>query len=178
MDKRWIYILIILIAGICTLQYIVDTSTTVGSAIVAIGTYTDTLPESYNIETSERDYAILVNRQTDEKIHIEDLGQGNLTEDGVKARLIELEDNPNITKINYTTEKYNDIILNTIKYEKAPANTTNKATLFMKFNHTFLLESYNYHDEANLDKGAHFVIDTLKQDYKETQDYEVNNGWF
>lgn len=170
MDKRWIYILIILIIGVSALYFIVDTSTTVGSAIVSLSTFTDTLPDSYNIKASEKEYAIFVNRKTNETIYIGDVGKGNLTDKRFDEKLAELKNDENITSINITGETHNNITLKTIFYEKIPNNTINKASIFMKFDHTFMVNSYNYHDEGRLDYGAHFVIDTLKRDYKKSQD--------
>lgn len=170
MDKRWIYILIIFIVGIATLAFIVDTSTTVGSAIVSISTYTDTVPDGYNIEDSEKDHAVFINRKTNEKIYVGELGKGNLTDKKFDEKVIELSNNENVTNINFTGEVYNNITLKTICYEKLPDNTINKASFFMKFNHTFIVNSYNYHDENKIDEGAHFVIDTLQKDYKKSQD--------
>lgn len=170
MDKRWIYILIILIVGVAAMAYIAETSTTVGSAIVSISTYTTTLPDGYNIQASEKDHAILIIRKTDEKIYIGELGKGNLTDKYFNEKDIELQNDYNVTGINYTSETYNNITFETIKYEKLPDNSINKASFFMKFNHTFIVESTNYHDEGKLDEGAHFVVDTLQRDYKKSQD--------
>lgn len=170
MDKRWIYILIMLIVGVALLAFIVDTSTTIGSATVSLSTYTDTLPDSFNIETSKNDYAIFINRKTNEKIYIGDLGKGNLTDKKFDEKVIELKNDENVTDINFTNEIYNNTSLKTIYYEKLPNNTINKASFFMKFNHTFIVDSYNYHDVNKIDEGAHFVIDTLKKDYKKSQD--------
>ena len=170
MDKRWIYILIILIAGLAAMAYIVDNSTTVGSAIVPIGSFTTTLPDGYNIEASEKDHAILIIRKTNEKIYIGELGKGNQTDKFYGEKIIELENNYNVTNISYSDDVYNNITFKSINYEKQPNNTINKASFFMKFDHTFIVESRNYHDKDKMDYGAHFVVDTLQRDYKKSQD--------
>ena len=64
MDKRWIYFIIILVIGFSGLYYIVGTSTTVGSAIVGINSFTLTVPDSFNIENNDHGFASLINRQT------------------------------------------------------------------------------------------------------------------
>ena len=77
MDRRWIYIIIIFIIGFAALFYIAESSTTVGSAVIGINTFTTSIPDDYNIENSQNDYATLIKRQTHEKIYIKDEGKGN-----------------------------------------------------------------------------------------------------
>ena len=81
MDKRWILILIIFLVGVAALYFVVDTSNTVGKAVVAVNTYTITVPETYNIENSETYLATVINRATGEKITVEDVGKGNDVDD-------------------------------------------------------------------------------------------------
>lgn len=170
MDKKWIYILIILIIGAAALTFIVESSTTVGSAVIAVDTFTTTLPDHFNIEDSDRLHSTILNRATDEKIYIEALGKGNLTEKSFKEKLIDIQNDENATNINTTTDSYNNITLKNINYEKLPDNRLYKASFFMKYNHTFFILSKNYQDMNTLDKQAQFVIDTLQPDYKKSQD--------
>lgn len=170
MDKRWIYILIILIIGVAALVAIVDSSTSVGSAVVSVHTYTTTLPKGYNIEISETDYASVINRQTDEKVTIKYCGKGNLIDENFEKKLTDLQNNENVTKINKTKDKYNNITFKTVNYEKMPNNTVNKILVFMKYGHTFTIESKNYHDLDTLNEKTNYVLDTLKPDYKKSQD--------
>lgn len=170
MDKRWIYILIILIIGTAAMFYIVENSTTVGSATVAVGTYTATVPNDYNIFSSENDYVVVINRQTNEKIHLEDFGKGNSTEKNFEKQLSKIENDENVTDYNTTTETYNNFTFKSITYEKLPNNTINKVSLFMEFNHTFMIKSMNFKDPNTLESKSHFIIDSIKRDYKKTQD--------
>ena len=89
MDKRWIYILIIAVIGITCLFFIAESSTTIGKATVKVGHYITTLPDSFNINKNGEEYAKLINRKTNERIFIKDLGKGNLIDDPgiIKAAL-------------------------------------------------------------------------------------------
>ena len=168
MDKRWILILIIFLIGVAALYFVVDTSNTVGKAVVAVNTYTITVPETYNIENSETYLATVINRATGEKITVEDNGKGNTTEDMYSIELIGVQSKPNVTSINHTTEKYRNTTLKTIYYEKS--NTINKISVFTKFGHTFTITSEKYKDIDTLNENTQFIFDSLKQDYKKTQD--------
>lgn len=171
MDKRWIYILIIFIVGFVALFYIVESSTTVGSAIVAVDKYLTTVPDSYNIEKSDHNYANFINRETNERIMIESVGKGDLVEKRLNEELDKLQNNVNITKINITTEKCDDIIFSTVFYEKFNnSQNFNKIMVFEEFNHTFFVKATDFNNLDNLNEKAYFVIDALHQDFKKKQD--------
>lgn len=170
MDKRWIYIIIIFIIGFSALFLIVESSTTVGSAVVGINTFTTSIPDTYNIENSQTEEATIVNRQTNEKIYIRDAGKGNLTEKVLDEKLSSLQNNPNITRISQSKESYNNISFKVIEYEKVFNNDSNKAFIFMEYKHTFLIDSKNFKSMDTLNEKTHLVIDTLQPDYKKTQD--------
>lgn len=169
MDKRWIYVIIIFIIGFTAMLYIVDTSTTVGKAVVAVNTHLVTVPSSFNIEGNEYNYALLVNRQTKEHIFIKDLGKGDTIDENLKMEREDLESNENITKISFTTENHNKKVCQVINYETKD-NKYNKVLFFTQTHHTFKIKSTDFKDLKTLDKKTKFVIDTFKQDYKKTQD--------
>lgn len=168
MDKRWILILIIFLVGVAALYFVVDTSNTVGKAVVAVNTYTITVPETYNIENSETYLATVINRATGEKITVEDVGKGNDVDDMYEQELTDIQSASNVTTINHTTEKYKNTTLKTIYYEKS--NKINKISVFTKFGHTFTITSEKYKDIDTLNEKTHFILDSLKQDYKKSQD--------
>ncbi len=170
MDRRWIYIIIIFIIGFAALFYIAESSTTVGSAVIGINTFTTSIPDDYNIENSQNDYATLIKRQTHEKIYIKDEGKGNLTEKVFNEKMSSMENNPNITRISQSKEVYNNVTFNVIEYERIFNNNTNKAFVFMEYKHTFLIESTNFKNPNTLTEKTRILLDTLQPDYKKTQD--------
>lgn len=169
MDKRWIYVIIIFIIGFTAMFYIVDTSTTVGKAVVAVNTHLVTVPSSFNIEGNEYNYALLVNRQTQEHIFIKDLGKGDLVNQSFEEEIGDIEATENVSRISYTTEKYNDKTYHVINYETSDGKY-NKVLVFTQTHHTFKIKSTDFMDEKSLKENTEFVIDTFKQDYKKTQD--------
>ena len=70
MDKRWIGILLILIAGLVCMYYIVDNSTTVGNAISVINDVTIPVPQEMKISVSNRNDVTFLNENTNESIYI------------------------------------------------------------------------------------------------------------
>ena len=61
MDKRWLGIIIIFIAGIVCMYLIVDSSPTVGKAVTVVDEMTITLPSGFNIL-----------KETDKSVHLLD----------------------------------------------------------------------------------------------------------
>lgn len=169
MDKRWIYILIILIIGFSALYYIVVNSTTIGSAIVGINAFIFTIPDSFNIENSDHGFASLVDRDTNEHILVKELGKGKSFNKSIEKELLNVESDEDVKRISSTTEKYKDMTSKVINYEKEPNGTVNKVAVFSKFNHTFLIKSTNFKDVDTLNEKTHFIMDTIKQDHKKKQ---------
>lgn len=169
MNKKWIYIIIILIIGFSGLYYIVSTSTTVGSAMVGINAFLFTVPDSFNIENNDHAFASLTNRETKEKIYIKDLGKDKSVDKNFEKEVFVIESNENLTILNNTTEKYNDMTSKVVYCNNTVDNTLYKVSVFKKYNHTFLIKSSNFKNPTTLNEKTHFVMDTLKQDHKKKQ---------
>ena len=169
MDKRWIYFIIILVIGFSGLYYIVGTSTTVGSAIVGINSFTLTVPDSFNIENNDHGFASLINRQTKEYLVIKDLGKNKPVDENFDKEASSIESNENYMIINNTTENYHDMDSKVMYYKTADNNTLYQFSVFTKFNHTFSIRSANFLRVDTLNDKTHFVMDTLNQDYKKSQ---------
>lgn len=167
MDKRWIYIIIILIIGLSTLYYIVSSSNTVGSASVDVSSFIITLPGDFHIDMTDDAGATIIDRTTDEKLIITDLGKGksidNLTRDDLKK-----SKKMKSVKIENETVSLNNITIKTVFV--IDDDTINSTSYFMKFNHTFSIDAYNFNDKDTLYDNIDFIIDSLKRDYKQTQD--------
>ncbi len=76
MDKRWIGILIVLIAGLGCMYLIVSNSNSVGSAVSVINDVTITLPPGYITSEDTSHMCVLHNKQTNETIRIRCLDDG------------------------------------------------------------------------------------------------------
>ncbi len=170
MDKRWIYILIILIIGVTCLYFIVDASTTLGSANVNVNSYTITLPSTYNVDSSGKEYVDLINRKTNEKIHVEDLGKGNSINTKLSEKLSELHNDGETDKISNTTVKIDNSAIPTVYYENLTNNTDNQIFYMQKHNHTFIIICNNIQDNDTMMNDVNYIIDTLKPDFKQKQD--------
>ena len=87
MDKRWILILIILIAGCACMYHIVDSSNSVGDAITVVNKTVITLPSGFTIGDDDKSSVTLVNENNNETIFIEDLGKSDTSLDNFKNDL-------------------------------------------------------------------------------------------
>lgn len=166
MDKRWIYILIIAIIGISCMFLIVESSTTIGKATVKVDNFLITIPDSFNIHNDGSDYADLINRKTNERILVKDLGKGDRIEEKMSEVYESYSNNESYYNVKNVT--VNDTIP-TIYYEDYN-NTINQINFITKFNHTFSVKSSHFHDNATIEENAEFIIDSLVPNYKQKQD--------
>ena len=169
MDKRWIYILIILIIGLVCLFFIVDSSSTLGKANVNIGKYTVTIPNSMNIENSDKNHLSLIDRANDEKISIETY-DGNYTDESYDEALDLLEEDSRVMEIENTTIKINNNTLPTLCYKTEDSDNYNQIFFLYQYNSTFIIKCSNFHDNSTLNKDVEFIAKTIKIDYKQKQD--------
>lgn len=167
MDKRWIYILIILIIGISCLFLIVESSTTVGKATVKVNSFLVTVPDSFNIDSTGGRYAYLINRNTHESIYIYDLGKGNFINKNMSQKwdLIS-NDNENYKNVKNITHEKN---ISTMYYEDCN-DTLNQITFLTKYKHTFYIKSEHFHDNYTMEKCVKSAIDSISPNYKQKQE--------
>lgn len=172
MDKRWIGILIILIIGCCCMYFIVDSSTTVGNAMTVVNKTVVTLPNHFSIEESGRDYAKIVNKNTNEKVSFKDLGKKDSALDSFNNKLNKLKKDPGIDVINNSIIDMNNTKVYKIECQNLTAENTTNISICYAYtcHHTFLIQFKNYNDNTNLDKDLEFLISNMKPDYKQSQD--------
>lgn len=168
MDKRWIYIFIIFILGIVCLFFIVQTSTTVGTANVNLDKFTLTLPSEYNIEDNNGKYLEIYNKDTKAKIAIKDLGKKSNFAKDMQEKASALEAHENVTVVKNTTITVKNMTVPSIYYEKVQGNV-NRVTYFTKYDHSFSIECYNFHDNSSMEKHTLFLMENLRPDYKQKQ---------
>jgi len=170
MDKRWICILIIAIVGFAGLYYIVDNSSTLGSASVYVNKFKVTLPHDYNVAGDGKTYMDAVNKQTNEHIVIKDVGKGNLISSEIVKRTDNFKNNENITSTEYSSIEINCENMTTLEYKTINNDNINKIIFMTKDEHTFSFECKNFHDETKLKNDVSFLMDTLMRDIKQKQD--------
>lgn len=170
MDKRWIFILIIFIAGIACLFVIVDSSTTLAKASLKISGCDFTVPSSMNVLASGGKYVYLINKKNTEKIGIKGSEKGNYTIENYTTELGLLELNESVTNIEYTNITVGNYIMPTLCYQTVENDTFNQISVLYKCNHTFIIKSTGYHNNATLNDDVKLIVDSIRVDYKQKQD--------
>ncbi len=172
MDKRWIGILIILIIGLCSMYIIVDSSTTVGTAITVVNKTVVTLPSHFSIEDSGNNYAKIVNKDTKEKVSFKDLGKKDIALDSFNNKLNGLNKDSGINVRNSSTIDMNSTKVYKIDFQNLTTeNTTNISICYVyTCYHTFSIQFKNYNNDTNLNKDLEFIISNMKPDFKQSQD--------
>lgn len=169
MDKRWIYILIILIIGLSALYMIASSSDAVGHATINVNTFIITLPDGFNIDSTDKTVATLINRDTCEELIIQDFGKGNSIEKVLSNNTQNNSNSENYVKIDNETITYHNITIQ-IVYMTSSDNTTNATAYFMKFKHTFTITANNFSNRDGINNNIKYIISSLQRDYKQTQD--------
>ena len=155
MNKKWILILIFLIVGCCCLFYVIETSSTVGNAITVVNKTVVSLPDEFSIENRENRYSTLLNKNTNEKITIEDLSK-----------------NPDINHITNSTLNIDNITAYKIDYQNiTKENNSDLCNVYVfTCNHTFLIKLENYNNSTKLNENLDYVITHMTPDFKQSQD--------
>lgn len=166
MDKRWIYILIIAVIGITCLFFIAESSTTIGKATVKVGHYITTIPDSFNINKNGEQYAKLINRKTNERIFVKDLGKGDLIKNNMSERLESLNFDEQYSNVKNITL---DGGIPCVYYEDSN-NTFNIISYTNKYNHTLLVKCTSFRDNKTMLEDAKYVIDSATPNYKQNDD--------
>lgn len=165
MDKRWIGIIIILLAGLGCMYLIVDNSTSVGNAVDVISDVTITLPPGYITTEDSIDYSVLIKKETNETMRIKCLKNTKGYIEEYNTRLNSLKKQGDIIiHNNFTNDK-----LGMIEYENQ--SSTNKKFISMvyfdKCEHTFSIQMKHFTDNKSKDNAINFIIDNMKYDFKQ-----------
>ena len=172
MDKRWISILIIIIIAVCCGYLVVSSSNTVGSAIVDVNKSTVTLPSDFSIIGSESNNVNLLKRSTSEKIFIKDLCKNNDAKDSFDKKLEYFLMSGEIEVLNNRTNLTDEFDCYAIYYQNiSDAESANQSDIYVyKYNHTYLLKFSGYSDINQMNRDLDVVVNTLKLDYKKSQE--------
>ena len=172
MDKRWLLILLILIAGLACMYYIVDSSTTVGKAVESINKTYVTVPDGFSIAEAKSASATFLNKATNEKIIVKDIGKQNTSEDDYNRKLDTLKNSGDINIVKNTSRDVNGVKVYQITYENlSDANVTNLTIAFTNScDHSFVIKMLHYSDESEMEKDLDYIVSTIRPDYKKPKD--------
>jgi ABC-type lipoprotein release transport system permease subunit len=165
MDKRWIGIIIILLAGLGCMYIIVDHSTSVGSAVSVISDVTITLPHGYINSEDGSNYCVLYKKETNETMRIKCLKDAKSYINEYNANLNYLKQQKDI-KIH---KNFTNDTLGMIEYENQ--SSANKKFISMvyfdKCEHTFSIQMEQFTDDQSKENTLNFIIDNMKYDFKQ-----------
>ncbi|MEE1150195.1 hypothetical protein [Methanobrevibacter sp. UBA212] len=165
MDKRWIGIIIILLAGLGCMYLIANNSTTVGSAVSVISDVTITLPHGYINTEDGGNYCVLFKKETKETMRIKCLkdSKGYIKEYNANLDFLKKQGDIKINK-NFT----NDTV-GMIEYENQ--SSTDKKFISMvyfdKCEHTFSIQMEHFTDDESKENALNYIIDNMKYDFKQ-----------
>lgn len=169
MDKRWIFILIIIVIACACGYLIVNSSTTVGSAIADVSKSTVTLPHSYSVKDSTNEDIIITNKKNmHEEIYIKDIGKEDFALKEFKADFKKLSSDGSVDELKNTSNTTEDYKLYNAYYKNGSDYMS--VSYLYKNEHTYLIKATGYSDIDNLIEKVNFVADTIKPDYKKSQD--------
>lgn len=173
MDKRWIVILIIMIIGIGCGYLISQHSTTIGHSIADVSKSTVSMPYGFSAGKADDTSLKLENRNTKEKIFIEDLGPKNIAKESFKKELKELSKSGNIKIINDTEiTTQNGLKVYIAHYSDLDKENLKNQSIayYYTYGHTFYTKMTGFSDIATMDETLVFISDSLQPDYKKPQD--------
>lgn len=154
------------------MYYIVDSSTTVGTAITDVNKSVVTIPDGFYVASDEKNSVTLIGKDQNEKIHIRDYGKNDTTQERFEDKLYELNKDASMNVLNNSTLNISNFTVYQINFEDySSENMTNTSSNYVfTCNHTFLIKMSGYDDLDKFNKDLTFIIDTLKPDYKQSQD--------
>lgn len=172
MDKRWILIAIIIVIAICCGYLIASSSNTVGNAIVDVNKSTLTIPHHFSIGPDEKDSIILNERSGTAKIFVKDMGKIDDSKKLFDKEMKSLSNNGEIEILDNKTNSIDEFEYYTIYYQNSSDTKAHNqsATYLHKSNHTYLIKCDGYTDIGYMNSNLDTIINTIKLDYKKSQE--------
>lgn len=167
MDKRWIGILLILIAGLGCMYLIVMNSNTVGNAVDVISDVTVAIPPGLITSEDGSHFCVLYNKETNETMRVKCIDEGTNYIKEYDKKLNSLKNDGNIKISRNITNK----TLSLIDYENL--SSTDKKDMgfasFDKCNHTFTVQLEHFTNKTSEEKYLNYIIDNMKFDFKQNK---------
>ena len=168
MDRRVVWIIIILIIGLGCMYYAADHSNTVGNAITTFSKTTITMPNGFSVGETTNDGVDLYNKNSNEKINAVDYGKGDHVQEALKNSTDKYNKNPDYYDIKNTTKNINNITV--YELDMQTENGTAYCFIFYKYNHTYVIGMRGFDNADKVYKDLEFIVKTLQPDYKQSQD--------
>lgn len=169
MNKKWIVIILVFLVGLSCIYLIVESSNTIGNAIMGVSKYTVTLPDGFSNAKSGDATPTMINGKTKETIVFKDLGNAKKMSEQMELEYKNLTSYSEIKILKNTTNNTGNNV-NIIIYKNLTDNKNYSIAFFTKFNHGFSLKISNYNSENELNQHINFIINTMQPDYKQKQD--------
>ena len=168
MDRRWLLIILILIVGLGCLYFIVDNSTSVGTAIASVDQVIVTLPPGFtNFQTHDNSVGI-ENKYTKEKLYLESIEHKDTASSRFNKTVSNLQEKEDVKVINYTTINVKNVTAYIVYYQNISSGTpeNHMTGYFYDFNSTFVVSMEKFSDYNKGESNIRYIIDTLYTDYK------------
>lgn len=165
MDKRWLIILIILIAGLGAMYHIATTSTNVGCAVTIVHDLSVTVPHGFKIAESSTDYTKLIDDRTNETIELYYLVKGDESYDTFKKEVDSLNNDSDCEILDSS----NDNGVYKISY-KDSKNLTQTHYITCLCNRTIVIIMTGFDNPEKEIKELNFIKETVEPDYKQKHD--------
>lgn len=167
MDTRWILILTVVIAALGCGYSIIESSTTVGSAVTVIDKCAATVPGDFSVEESRNYDVTLAHDGTAEKIKIKEIEKNNTVKKEINNLTKSIKKSYKIQYNNtWKTPDKNKVY--TIYYKNSTDNLS--TSVFYVNKYTFVLNTTGYDNTTKLTKDVGYIVDTIRPDYKQSQD--------
>ena len=123
MNNKWLIIIFVLLIGLGSLYLIVESSNTVGSAIMGVSKYTVTLPDGFSNAKAGDETPTMVNGATKETIVFKDLGKEKKMPKIIKSEYDNLTNNDEIEILKNTTnaQKFPELKERIVAIELSPS---------------------------------------------------------
>lgn len=161
MDKRWLGIFIILIAGIACMALIVETSPTVGKAVTVADEMTITLPTGFNLLKNKDNFVSLLDHE-DHTANITIMGLGDKALKKFNSTLKSFDEDDTIE----VQDTQQNSTANIIFYKNLTNDKEYTVSYFVKDNRTIELKMDKYDDWENDWK---FLVDTIQHNFKQNK---------
>ncbi|WP_295592422.1 hypothetical protein [uncultured Methanobrevibacter sp.] len=166
MDKRYLFIFIIVFLCCINLYLIVINSDEVGSASVAVGDYICTIPQGFSLYESKKNSVNLFDE--DSKIVISVYSHLSKN-DTYNRKMVELNNNSNVAVLSNGTINVEDMNIYSIFYRRVDNNQNRSTFYFTKDNNTFriLITDFNYKNDYNkILEYANIISTSMRRDYR------------
>lgn len=154
------------------MYFIVDSSSTVGTAIDVVNKTVVTLPDGFSVGNSDHSSTSLSDGNTHEKIYVKDLGKADIALNEFDTRLNNLGSDSDIVIVKNSTSNISNHTTYSVVYQNVTQEDYKNTSISYIFtcNHTFLIKLENYDNTSVMKDDLNFLVSNMKPDFKQSQD--------